>query len=251
MPFHLAAWGQSSDLAGVLTAINAVQDQVLTTSGVDIRVPAALPFLVGHAALLGNATPSRAQIQSPSLRALANLDIEPIVGALVFGSPPEQMIHGDSPIPLVANESINFAAQATGGLATENYGLAWMADGPLQPVKGSIYSLRATAAITLSANTWVNGNLTFSQTLPAGTYQVVGMRARGINLVAARLVFVGGMWRPGVAARDALGDLDPYAARYGAMGVWGQFDSTTPPTIDCLGVTDSAQVFDFDIIRVK
>lgn len=248
---HLAAWGQSSDLAGVLTALNAVQDPVLTTSGADIRVPKELPFIIGQAALLGNATPARAQISSPSLRAMVNLDIEPIVGALVFGSFPEQLVHPDSPIPVVANESLNFNAQATGGVATENYGLAWLADGPQQAVKGAIYTVRATAAVTLAANTWVNGNLTFAQTLPAGSYQVVGMRARGTNLVAARLVFVGGQWRPGVAAVNALGNVDPWAFRYGGLGVWGQFDNTTPPTVDCLGVTDSAQTFDLDLIKVK
>lgn len=248
---HIAAWGQSVDLAGVLTALNAVQDPVLTTAGVDVRVPAAMPFIIGQAALLGNATPSRAQLSSPSLRAMVNLDIEPIVAALVFGSFPEQLIHPDSPIPVVANESLNFNAQATGGAATQNYGLVWLADGPQAAVKGSIYSLRATAGITLAADTWVNGNLTFAQTLPAGTYQVVGMRARGTNLVAARLVFIGGMWRPGVPAVNAIGNVDPYAFRYGNMGVWGQFDNTTPPTVDCLGVTDVTQTFDLDIIRIK
>lgn len=248
---HLAAWSQSVDLAGVLTALNAVQDPALTTSGADIRVPMQLPVILGQAALIGNTTASRAQISSPSLRAMVNLDIEPIINALVFGSLPEQLLHLDSPIPVQANESLNFFAQATGGAATQNYGLIWLGDGPQQPVKGSIYSVRATATVALAASTWVNGNLTFSQTLPAGSYQVVGMRARGTNLVAARLVFPGNAWRPGVAAVNAIGNVDPYQFRFGSMGVFGQFDNTTPPTVDCLGVTDAAQTFDFDIIRVK
>lgn len=248
---HLAAFAQNVDLAGVLQNINAVPDQSVTTQGADLRVPTQLPFLIGQAAASGNTTPSRAQIQSPSLRAMMNLDVEPLVAALVFGSPAEQYVHGDSPIPLVANESINFQMQATGGAATLNYGLVWLSDGVLQPVKGPIYTVRATSAVTLAASTWVNGGLTFSQTLPAGTYQVVGMRARGPNLVAARLVFTGGMFRPGVAAINALGDLDPYYARYGQMGVFGQFDNTTPPTVDCLGVTDTAQTFLFDLMKIK
>lgn len=248
---HLAAYGQSVDLAGALTAINAVQDQALTTSGPDIRVPNPLPNLVGQAALVGNTTPSRAQLVSPSLRAMVNMDIEPIVGGVVFGSPPESILHGDSPIPLVGNESLNCYLQATGGAATQNYGLVWLSDGPIQAVKGNIYSVRATSAVALAADTWVNGNLTFAQTLPNGTYQIVGMRARGTNLVAARLVFVGAPWRPGVPAVNALGDLDPLGFRYGYAGVFGQFDSTQPPTVDCLGVTDSAQTYVFDLIRIK
>src|SRR5207247_1836789 len=100
--------------------------------------------------------------------------------------------------------------------------------------KGAIYTIRATAAVALAASTWVNGALTFSQALPYGTYQVVGMRARGANLAAARLVFVGQPFRPGVAGVNALGNVDPFHFRYGNMGVFGQFDSTVPPTVDCL-----------------
>jgi hypothetical protein len=185
------------------------------------------------------------------LRAIANLDVEPVVAAAVFGSPPEQMVHPDSPIPVVENESLNFAVNSNPAAAADHYGLVWLSDGPLAAVKGSIYTVRATGTCALSAGKWINGNLTFSQTLPAGTYQVVGMRARGTNLVAARLVFVGGLYRPGVGAVNALGDLDPYFARYGNMGIFGQFDNTTPPTVDCLGITDVAQTFELDLIKVK
>jgi len=249
MALHLAAYGQSVDLATVLTAINAVQDQAVTTSGADVRVPKALPYLVGQAALCGNTTPSRAQIQAPSLRGLLNVDVEPLVAAVVFGSPPESILHADA--PLTPDESLNFALQATGGAATQNYGLLWLADGALKSVSGPIYSVRCTSACSLSADVWVNGNLTFAQTLPAGTYQVVGMRSRGTNLVASRLVFVGSPWRPGVPAVNALGDLDPQSFRYGAAGVFGQFDSTQPPTIECLGVTDSSQTHILDLVKIR
>lgn len=249
--FHLGAFYQSIDPAGALTAINAVQDQVITTSGVDLRVPLGLANMIGAAALLNDASASRAQVQSPSLRAIANVDIEPIVAAAVFGTPPEQSLHPESPVPLAPNESVNFAMLSDPAAAAAHYGLIWLADGPQAPVKGPMYTVRATAAAALAAGQWVNGNLSFSQTLPAGTYQIVGMRARGTNLVAARLVFVGGTFRPGVAAVNALADLDTYWQRFGNMGVFGQFDSTTPPTVDCLGVTDVAQTFDFDLIRVK
>jgi len=246
---HLSAFFQNVNNALALLPIAAVPDQVVTVQGNDVRVPAGLTNIVGQAALINSVTGLRAQIQSPSLRAIANVDVEPIINALVFGSPPEQTIHGDSPIPLQANESLNFAV--ANNAAVDNYGLVWIADGPLQAVKGSIYTVRATGAATLAAGAWVNTSLTFAQTLPVGRYQIVGVRARGANLVAARLVFIGGTFRPGVAALNAIGDLDPWYSRYGSMGVFGEFDSTTPPTVDCLGVTDAAQVFDFDLIKTK
>jgi hypothetical protein len=249
--FHLAAFGQSVDLAATVKQLNAVQDQVLTTSGAAIRVPTAAPFLVGYGALCGNTTPISAQIQSPTLREVVQIDVEPLVGALVFANPPPGFLNQDAPVQLTPNEDLNFAMKATGGAATQNYGLVWLSDGPLQPVKGQIFAVAATAAIALAADVWVNGNLTFGQTLPAGRYQVVGMRARGANLVAARLVFVGGTLRPGVAAVTALGNIDAPEFRDGRAGVFGEFDNTTPPTLDALGVTDTAQSLVLDLIKVK
>ena len=67
--YHLAAWEQSVQIVNVLQAITAVQDPALTTQGNDIRVPTALPFLIGQAASINDATLLRAEIQSPSLRA--------------------------------------------------------------------------------------------------------------------------------------------------------------------------------------
>jgi hypothetical protein len=180
-----------------------------------------------------------------------NLDIESIVVALVFGSPPEGSFWPDAPLPLAVDEAVNFAIEANPAAAAQQYGTVLFADGPQTPVTGEIFTVRATGATTLAANTWVNGNLTLGQTLPAGRYQVVGMRARGTNLVAARLVFSEQVARPGVLAVNAIGDQDPYWSRFGRMGVFGEFPNTIPPTVDCLGVTDTTQVFLLDLIRVR
>jgi hypothetical protein len=247
----LVAFGQSIIQNGALTQINAVQDQHVTTQGGDIRVPTFAPFLVMQAALDNDASAARAQLTAPSLRAYVSLDIEPIVPNKVFGSPIEPYWHGDSPIPLAANESLNFFSQNAQVAAVLAYCLLWLADGPVKAVQGSIYSVRCTSAIALVAATWVNGNLVFGQALPYGQYQVVGFRARGTNLLAARLVFPGAVNRPGVPACNVIGGLDFDNARYGYMGVFGQFDSTVPPTVDCLGDTDAAQTYDLDLIKIK
>jgi hypothetical protein len=248
--FHLAAWYESKDPAGVLTPIAAVVDQSVFTSGNDIRVPTQMPNIVGQAALAADASAAAAQIQSPSLRAMVNLDIEPLVAAAVFGSPPEGLFHPLSPISVAADEPVNFALNSDPSGAVDHYGLVWFGDGPQQPVPGNIFSVAATSAVTLSAGVWVNGVLTFTQTLPLGRYTIVGMRARGTNLVAARLVFVGGAFRPGVPAVNALSDLDPKVFRYGRHGTFGVFHSNTPPTVDGLGITDSAQKYIFDLLQV-
>lgn len=249
--FHLCGYEQSIDPAGALVTINAIPEATLTTSGADIRVPTQLPNIIGAACTINDASLSRAQIQSPSLRIRTNLDVEPIVNALVFGNPPEQSYWPETPIPLAPLESVNFAVQSDPAAAAIHRGLIWLSDGPQSPVGANMFTIRATSAVTLATGTWVNGVLTFNQVLPAGRYAVVGMRARGTNLVAARLVFAEQLARPGVLAVNAIGDMDPYWTRFGRMGVFGEFEHTVPPTIDCLGVTDSAQVFEFDLVQVR
>jgi len=249
--FHVAAFAQSIDPAGALTAITAAREEMLFTSGVELRVPSAMANLIGQACLANDASVSRAQVQSPSLRVLANLDVEPIVAAAVFGSPPENLFHPDTPNPLAADEALNFAILSDPAAAAIHYGLVWLADGPQQPVAGNIFTVRATSTVQQTTTGWVNGNLSFGQVLPAGMYQVVGMRARSTDAVAARLVFPGQVNRPGVPVVNALADLDPYWFRYGRAGVFGEFPHTTPPTVDVIGGTAAAQTFIFDLLRVR
>jgi hypothetical protein len=249
--FHLAAWAQSIDPANALTAINAVREEMLFTSGVDLRVPENLAFIVGQAALLNDASAARAQVQSPSLRAFANLDVEPIVAAAVFGAPPESLLHPDSPIAVSPDESLNFAVLSDPAAAALHYGLVWLADRALERITGNIFTVRATSAIAQTTLTWVNGNLTFTQTLPAGRYRIVGMRARSTDAVGARLVFPEQVARPGVPVVNAIGDNDPWAFRYGNMGAFGEFPHTNPPTVDVLGGAAAAQTYLFDLLRVR
>lgn len=249
--FHLCAWAESIDPANALTAINAVREEMLFTSGDDIRVPEMLPFIIGQAALENDASAARAQVQSPSLRSFANLDVEPIVAAAVFGTPPESLFHPDSPIRVEPDEALNFAVQSDPAAAALHYGLLWLADKAQERTPGNIFSVRATSTVQQTTTTWVNGNLVFTQTLPAGRYRIVGMRARSTDGVAARLVFPEQVARPGVPVVNALADLDPWQFRYGNAGVFGEFPHTNPPTVDVLGGVAAAQTYIFDIVRVR
>lgn len=249
MTMHLAAFYKSVASSSALALLSAVTDQAIYTSGNDVRVPTGLANLIGEAASTAQTGPGYAQVQSPTLRDLVNQDVEPISGSLVFTDGGQIQWHGDNPRALTAAESVNFGVYATDTSAAGNYGLIWLADGAVKPTGGKTFSMRATAAVTLSAGNWVNGSLTFNSTLPAGTYQIVGMRAEGTNLVAARLVFVGQGFRPGVPGETSSANNYFRAFRGGAQGVFGQFDVNQPPTVDCLGVTDTSQSFVFDMIK--
>lgn len=249
--FHIIAWFQSVDPGGAFQAINAVREEMLFSSGVDIRVFPKLNNIIAEAAIINDATvEDRAQIQSPSLRTLANIDIEPIIIAAAPANPGAWNVHPENPIPVVDDEALNFFISSNPAAPVVHYGLVWLADGPTQPVKGRMFSVKFTSAVAQVAGSWVNGNIVLSQVLPAGRYQVIGMRVRSADMIAGRLVFVGQVPRPGVLGVTTIGNVDNYWTRFGRIGVWGEFPHTTPPTIDILGGVAAAQNGVLDLIKV-
>ncbi len=239
---HLAAYAESIDPGAALVPITAVNDDSVFTAGDDIRVPVQLPFLIGEAALISATTPDQAQVQSPSLRQVANIDVEPCSTGLVFDDPAEVAMHPKSPVPLRGDESMEFYVNSDPAGAEMHYGLIWFGDGAQQEVHGDIFSVRATAAVTGVADAWVNGGLVFAQDLPVGNYDVVGMRVRAAGLVAARLNFIGGAWRPGCPGAVAIDDKIDRQFRYGGMGIWGTFHTNTPPSIEVLAAAAGISV---------
>lgn len=246
MPFTLVGFSESQDSA-TLANIAALADQHVTVSGDDIRVP-ALNQLAGYHFHGPNFT--LGQVSSPSLRVQTLIDVEPADVAAEPASPPAFHDLFANPIPLVASESLNSLMAEDAAGASRVTALVWFSDGPISPVTGKIQTVRATGSATLTANAWTNVALTFSQTLPAGDYQIVGMRAQSAGCQAARIVSPGGGWRPGVIGFDADGDLDAPRFRMGQCGVMAEFAHDAPPTVDFLSISaDTSEVVHFDLIK--
>jgi hypothetical protein len=248
MGFTVVGFYEDQDGGGALHEVAAMTDDHVTASGDDLRVPDTMINIIGKAALSEATTLTSAKILAPSLKRVFDPHIGVLVNAIVFGNPPESMMHPMSPTPLTKDESVNVQINSDAAAATDEYAFLWLSDGPLQPVRGKIYTMRATSAITLVHGKWTFGELTFDSKLPAGRYAIVGMRAQGTNLIAARLNIKGSFWRPGCPAVNALGDRDSSWFRNGNLGVWGEFDQTTPPGVECVGVTDTSQVIFLDLI---
>ncbi len=247
--FTTVAWSESQDTAGVLTSVAGVSDAHVRVEGDNIVVPSYAPNLVAVFAI--GATISQAQIESPSLRRFVNIDVEPVnVGAEPIVPTPLAAFF-DHPIALDPAEPLRaWVAEAAAGAERETV-LAWLADGPLAPVGGEVFTVRATSTATLVAYAWTLGSLTFSQALPAGNYQVVGMRAESAGLIAARLVFVGGGPRPGCIGYDAAVDVSNPSFRYGQLGVWGEFAHNEPPSVEFLSVSaDASETVWLDLVRM-
>ena len=249
MPMHLCGYETSASEAA-LTAITPIPDGVVAIQTNDILVPKGMGNIVCAAAMINSAAATlRAQLISPSLRAIVPVDISPIANGLVFGSICPLVNYLDTPLPLVENEPLDALIQ--NGAAVMNRVFIWFADGAVKPVQGKMYTVRFTASASLVTATWANSVITFGTTLPAGNYQVVGMRVWSANGCAARLFFKGSGWRPGVPMANTEANNEWPMFRMGNAGVWDQFNNVTPPSLDVMGVTDSAQTGFMDLIKTS
>jgi hypothetical protein len=246
--FTTVAWYKSVDPAGAFTTLNGVADQHVTVSGTDILCP-TLNQIIASFACVDQTVAAQLKWRTPSLLADGFEEFIPaLASGLKLANPPAIDDCHLNPVPLVPVEAIQAWVLSDPAAAAGHYAVLFLADGNIAPVKGRIRTIRCTAAITLAAGTWVNGALTFPTSLKAGNYQIVGMRAESANLVAARLVIPGFSWRPGVPGSIAQTMMDYQLFRDGNLGVWGQFYHASPPTIDCLGVTDTAEEIFLDVV---
>ena len=253
MTYHVAAFSEQIAAPGTLQPIAAVLDDQIFVSGDDIRVPQGLTSLLAAFAIGPGVT--RARIVAPSLRAFANLELAPKVVAesVTIADPAGLVAFARDPLPLAVGESINFESDAGAAAGVGQVtGVILLGDGPVVPVSGAMRTVRATAAIAGTEAVWDSGALTFSEDLPTGNYQVVGARCEADSPGAFRLIFVAGGPRPG--SLSALGDegTEVHGGRLGGWGVWGQFDTNQPPTLEILSLSGAgtAQVLYLDIIRV-
>ena len=248
MTFHLAAYTASADQAAI-AAITALSDPALTVSGNNIQIPDFGQYLMG--AYANGVNISRAQLQSPSLRRVVNPEIRAIDISATPTTNPDYLNLFHNPIKLDVSEQMQAFTAESGAGATRMNVLVMLGDGKADVITDPIYTVRATGAVTLTAFAWTNGAFVFDQVLPVGDYAIVGARCESAGLIGFRFVFQGSTPRPGGVGIASGGIFDPIGQRYGGWGVWGVFNSTTPPTVDWLsGSADTAEVFTLDLIRV-
>lgn len=247
--FHLCAYSESQDTSGVLTNVAAIADPSMTVSGDNIQVPNYASNLMGVYAI--GTTITRAQLQSPSLRRLVNKEIFPVRANATADDDQRLDMFQDNPYQLDVSEQLQaLVAEGAAGAERETV-LVWLSDGPIAPVGGDIVTVRVTAAQTLATYQWTNAALTFDQVLPVGRYAIVGAEFISAGLLAFRFLFQGSTPRPGYLGGQTVGYIARGPARYGKLGEWGEFESTTPPTIDFLSSSaDTSETGVLDLIKV-
>lgn len=234
-----------------LAEVDAIADPHVRVSGNDIYVP-ALNKILGVFA--GGANLTDCRLQSPSLRRMVNQRITHVYPEAM---PPGSWYGAFCPLwkerarTLDVAEALN--AFAINGGATDEYVFVWLMDKLEALPPGEMVSLKGEVTLTGVEGAWVNGAITFSQTLPAGRYALVGMRGRHDQCVAARCVFPDTTPRPGCIGSQKYYTPSIPDFRYGGLGSWGEFEHDAPPSIDiCTAAAGALTYFiTFDLIQVR
>lgn len=229
----LVAFSEVPAVAATSGTINAVPDQTHRVSGDDIYI-GKFNQLIGECAIGPQITD--AYLISPSLRRVARKYVAPL-----FITPSSYIVpltwnwHGESPLKLDTNEALNAYATETSLSAVHNDIIGvWLADGPVAPVHGEIWTVHASVSGTFAELAWGNAEMTWTPDLPVGKYQIVGARCYMEEPGLFRFNFVGGFNRPGgVCIHEYHLSTMPWQ-RNGGMGVWGEFEQVLPPSIDLL-----------------
>jgi hypothetical protein len=246
MVMHLVAYHEALSGATPLSPIDAVPDETVTYREKDIQVTALNQVVM---AAVAGAYLSQARLNSPSLRALIPSYIAPAGTATGWGVPMRAMDLRSTPIGLTVEENLNVEVETTG--ASSPYAAVEFSDGPVTPVTGKIVTVRATGSTTLVADEWTNVPLEFDVDLPAGDYQIVGMRAESAGCWLARLVLKGSAERPGVLGCHGIQDPDFPMFRYGQPGIMGTFKHNVPPSVEFLSASaDTSEVVYLDLIKI-
>lgn len=230
--FHVSAYTVSYTGASTFTQNPAAADIVLQSrdSAIVAKTVNKLGAIWGFGATL-----TRCQFQAPSLRNVAQLEVQPIMNAMPgAGAYPGGLFVDEHPYQLDDGEELgNYVAHSAAG-AERDYAFARLYDAIPTPIapNSKIFTVRITGTTTLTANAWSNVALTFDQNLPRGKFACVGARFNSAGALAFRFFVINSPYRPGGIAQQSDLAIDEPHQRRGKLGVWFEFDYLSPPTID-------------------
>jgi hypothetical protein len=247
MSFHLMAFTQKPEDMWEQSPLTPAPDLVtaLSENGHPI-FSQELKIIAGYA--VGDAL-SGVHVEVPRLRGGATPSIVPIeiTGWEENQHTPNLMVLHPRPWTILKNEELVVNAENVQGFLPNSptVALLWLAD-QVDPVpEGPNYWIRYHAKAGYAGEAfpgWFPLEVTFDDRLAKGEYAVVGFEHRGDNVVAARLVFNGQMFRPGTLAvapagphaygSTAVSPRPPTAFLDGSLGVYGTFPSFLMPRVE-------------------
>jgi hypothetical protein len=242
MPFNLVGFTEATPGTGTVNVAPGGNEQHYFTSGDNLKVTPEAPYVLG-VLYSAESTGARAILRQAKMidydiiKGCLTADVDTIQGwTHLFGRP----------LPLRVD---NLQALSVNGTDEDTIIGVMLGSGKIR--QSDLDAVNPTHVITgygdttITANSWTHCPITWNETLDAGTYEVVGMRA-SVFLAAnpwtalARLVIPGATnWRPGVPCAIAEADHEEYQSitrepwkDFPLMGV--QFDVDHMPNIEVL-----------------
>jgi len=250
MSFHLALYSASIASAAANVQLAAVADPVFAPAASGLLVNGLWPNVM-RVCGVGNLL-NRAQLNSASIRDFTPFDLNPVNVGTAIESPGRYLDFSGAPIPLKVNEELDVFVTNSAATATQTTVGIWFSDSPPMPVKGRVFSVHWTITATFAAAGFTAFTPIFDSGLPSGTFALVGSRLKSVSGLFHRFIPRGGAPnRPGTTSCQAYDDHPEMFDRYGAMGEWMRFTSTTPPQIEAFQLAADAAAEGFlDLIQV-
>lgn len=249
MGFSIVAFSELVTASATAEKLTAVPDDHIKTEGDGIIIPEYNKLL----GVLGIGLNIRnVQLATPSLRAMALYDVAPVENEALPSLNPYPLITGESFLELREDETLNAYAGESAGANTQESVIVFLSDDNISSVTGRMYTIKATATAPATAYAWASASLTLSQSLPNGTYALVGARCEQAHTIAYRFIFIGGIWRPGHISVVNINAFDHPYSRRGGLGVWGEFTHNKTPSIEFFGDgTGGTAVVYLDLVKVS
>jgi hypothetical protein len=247
---HTLAFTKASAGGVTLEDVPGVQDAVFPLNASNHYLAQQDCFIRWAASLSPNST--AAQLDAPHFREVALPAVEPLDIGTAFTSLPAFCVYTDPYLTLAQNDEFTTRNTDNAGGAIQKYAFVTVSNDKILNVPpGKRYTLRATSTSAAGNKVWGAVSLTFDQTIPVGTYAIIGMDCIGATDLAARCVFPTFAWRPGCLARTSEAIKPDPLFRMGRLGEWGRFTNTAPPTVEIFGsAAGVAHTIIFDVVKV-
>lgn len=276
--FHAELYSSSltSGAANTFQQVTGIfVDNVLPSQNNGFTVLQQLPFLA-HVIMIGTSA-VHCRPQSNSMLPYPYITISPNNRGSAAETPVRLLDLSITPLPLRPTEEFDiFASQNSGGSETEFVLVNWC-DGPPaalatplfpgnilsgQVQVGRAFTVHGTSSTTLTASAWSACAFTLDQTLPPGTYGLIGLRAFSATVKFARLFpSTPPQWRPGIPGVRAYDAGDAWYARAwpipggkvtAPMGVWATFPQNVFPQVEFYATSaDTAEEAWFDLVYLS
>lgn len=183
-------------------------------------------------AWIGGAALTRVTLVTPQSRRVVPPVMYPIDQAVLPPDRPHIWDRRTNPFTLRAVEEISLQMNIGGTVGGANTAVLFAGDGLVQAPRGDIFSLHGVSTTPAVIGQWTVINVLWDQTIPSGTYTVIGSQVQSPNAIAHRWNFRSPVMRPGFLSITSLGKITDPSYYWGGWGALGTFTTTAYPFIE-------------------